>query len=48
VTTTDPSSGASFTNMTLTNGPVPDTKANRAKYGQPLSHAGRQTRPKGN
>ena len=32
----------------LTNGPVPDTRANRAKYGQPLSHAGRATRAAGN
>lgn len=28
--------------------PVPDTPANRAKYGQPLSNAGRHTQPSGN
>lgn len=32
----------------ISNGPVPDTPANRAKYGQPLSHAGRMTKPAGN
>lgn len=32
----------------VSNGPVPDTPENRAKYGQPLSHAGRMTRAKGN
>jgi hypothetical protein len=31
----------------VTNGPIPDTKANRAKYGAPLSSAGRMTRPTG-
>jgi len=33
---------------TVTNGPVADTPANRAKYGQPLSRAGRRTAAKGN
>jgi len=47
VTTTDPS-GATVTNTMVTNGPVPDTPENRAKYGQPLSHAGRRTLAKGN
>jgi len=28
--------------------PVPDTPENRAKYGQPLSNAGRRTQPAGN
>jgi hypothetical protein len=28
--------------------PVPDTPANRAAFGQPLSHAGKHTAPKGN
>ena len=28
--------------------PVPDTPENRAKYGQPMSHAGKHTRPAGN
>lgn len=31
----------------VTNGPVPDTPSNRARY-EPLSHAGRETRPAGN
>jgi hypothetical protein len=31
-----------------TNGPIPDTKANRAKYGQPLSSAGKRTKAAGN
>ena len=38
----------SFTTMTVTNGPVPDTAENRAKYGQPLSRAGKRTAAKGN
>jgi hypothetical protein len=32
----------------ITNGPIPDTKENRAKYGQPMSNAGRHTAPAGN
>jgi hypothetical protein len=28
--------------------PVPDTRANRAKYGQPLSRAGKHSAPAGN
>jgi UrcA family protein len=28
--------------------PVPDTRANRARYGGPMSHAGRRTAPAGN
>ena len=35
------------TNM-VTNGPIDDTPENRAKYGQPLSHAGKRTLAKGN
>jgi hypothetical protein len=35
-------------NRLVTNGPVPDTRANRAKYGGPMSNAGRRTRPIGN
>lgn len=31
----------------ISNGPVPDTRENRAKYGRPMSHAGRLTRPTG-
>jgi hypothetical protein len=33
---------------TVTNGPVPDTPANRAKYGGPTSMTGKKTRPAGN
>ena len=32
----------------VTNGPVPDTSANRAHYGQPMSNAGHHTQPAGN
>lgn len=32
----------------VTNGPVPDTAENRAKYGQPMSNGGRRTRAVGN
>ena len=32
----------------VTNGPVPDTPANRAKYGQPMSKAGQAAKPAGN
>jgi len=39
---------ASVTTMTVTNGPVPDTAENRAKYGQPLSQAGKRTAARGN
>ncbi|MGH7022762.1 MAG: hypothetical protein ACREEB_04125 [Caulobacteraceae bacterium] len=35
-------------NQLVTNGPVPDTPANRAKYGGPMSNAGRHTKPIGN
>jgi hypothetical protein len=31
----------------VSNGPVPDTPANRARYGEPLSHAGRSSLPDG-
>src|SRR5438094_9315410 len=31
----------------ISNAPVPDTRANRARYGQPLSNAGRRTAPIG-
>lgn len=32
----------------VTNGPVPDTAENRARYGQPLSATGKRTTPAGN
>lgn len=35
-------------NKMVTNGPVPDTAANRAKYGRPMSNAGKRTAPAGN
>jgi len=41
-------SATTFTSMTVTNGPVPDTKENRAKYGQPMSNAGKRTAAAGN
>ncbi len=44
----DVSTAATFTNMTVTNGPVPDTAENRAKYGAPLSRAGKRTAARGN
>jgi len=46
-TTTD-QNGATVTNTLVTNGPVPDTAANRAKYGSPMSNAGKKTAPAGN
>jgi hypothetical protein len=39
---------ASVTTMTVTNGPVADTPENRAKYGPPMSRAGKRTAAKGN
>ena len=48
---TPPSQAAALTPgdpSVVSNGPVPDTKANRAKYGKPLSAAGRATQPAGN
>ena len=36
---------ASGDNQMVTNGPVPDTPANRAKYGGPKSHGGRAELP---
>ncbi|HEY5289038.1 MAG TPA: hypothetical protein VIJ59_03280 [Caulobacteraceae bacterium] len=35
-------------NRMVTNGPVPDTRANRTKYGKPMSNAGKKTKPIGN
>jgi UrcA family protein len=39
---------ASFTASTVTNGPVADTPENRARYGGPMSHAGKRTAARGN
>jgi hypothetical protein len=44
----DVSTAATFTNLTVTNGPVPDTAENRAKYGPPMSRAGKRTAARGN
>lgn len=32
----------------VTNGPIPDTAENRARYGAPISNGGRRTTPAGN
>lgn len=32
----------------VSNGPVPDTAENRARYGAPISNGGRKTKPAGN
>ena len=39
---------ASYRTETVTNGPVPDTPANRARFGGPMSNAGQRTAPAGN
>lgn len=39
---------AVYTTTTITNGPVPDTPENRARFGGPLSNAGQRTAPAGN
>lgn len=39
---------ATVTTTTVTNGPVADTPENRAKYGAPMSRAGKRTSPQGN
>jgi hypothetical protein len=44
----DVAATTSFSNITVTNGPVPDTAENRAKYGQPMSRAGKRTAARGN
>jgi hypothetical protein len=43
-----PAPAATVVARTMTNGPIPDTPANRAKYGAPMSHAGKRTAPSGN
>jgi hypothetical protein len=47
---TERTSAASVSGGTtlVTNGPVADTPENRAKYGKPMSNAGRMTKPAGN
>jgi UrcA family protein len=39
---------ASVTTRLVTNGPVPDTPENRARFGEPMSRAGKMTAPAGN
>ncbi|MFN9711938.1 MAG: hypothetical protein ACK547_03015 [Alphaproteobacteria bacterium] len=39
---------ATLTNTVVTNGPVADTPENRAKYGQPMSRAGKRSGARGN
>jgi hypothetical protein len=39
---------ATLTTQTVTNGPVPDTRENRRRFGGPMSNAGRMTAPAGN
>lgn len=48
LTTTTMGEPGTVTMRTVTNGPVPDTAENRAKYGQPLSRAGKRTAAAGN
>ena len=48
LTTTMSGEPGTVTTRTVTNGPVPDTAENRAKYGQPLSRAGKRTAARGN
>ena len=48
LTTTTMGEPGTVTTRTVTNGPVPDTAENRAKYGQPMSRAGKRTTPAGN
>ncbi len=43
-----PPAGSTVVAATVTNGPIPDTPANRAKYGAPMTHAGKKTAPSGN
>ena len=45
---TSSGTAASFTTQMVTNGPVADTPENRAKYGQPMSNAGKRTAARGN
>ena len=47
-TTTDLATGTSVSSSLTTNGPVPDTAENRARYGTPMSNAGKRTKAAGN
>jgi hypothetical protein len=46
--TVDESTSATVTTEVIASAPVPDTPENRARYGQPLSRAGKMTAPRGN
>jgi hypothetical protein len=46
--TVDQSTSPTVTTEVIASAPVPDTPANRARYGQPLSRAGKMTAPRGN
>jgi len=48
LTTSYTGAPGTVTTKLVTNGPVPDTAENRAKYGQPMSRAGKRTAPRGN
>lgn len=39
---------ATIISQMVTNGPVADTPENRARFGEPMSRAGKMTRPAGN
>lgn len=43
-----PPQPARVATITVTNGPVPDTPENRAKYGRPMSRTGQISAPAGN
>jgi len=47
-TTVDPTTGTSVTQTVVANAPIPDTEENRAKFGGPLSNAGKRTPTRGN
>ncbi|HEY1752099.1 MAG TPA: hypothetical protein VGG29_12620 [Caulobacteraceae bacterium] len=47
-TSVNTSATATGGNEVIASQPVPDTPANRAKYGKPLSRAGKRTAPAGN
>lgn len=44
----EPTSAVVAEGGVYTNGPIPDTPENRARFGGPRSHAGRLTSPRGN
>ena len=46
--TVDESTSPSVTTEVIASAPVPDTPENRARFGQPLSRAGKMTAPRGN